>query len=83
MIMQSISNLHAAILNGMGIIKLQIAQALIQGVIYVPLVIILAQQMSLIGILISLLIVATIPAIILPIQVNIIVKQKAKGIWIK
>lgn len=82
-IMQSISNMHAAILNGMGLIKLQIIQALIQGIIYIPMVYILAQHISLNGILISLTFVAIIPAVILPIQVNLIVNQKAKGIWNK
>ena len=83
MIMQSISNMHAAILNGMGLIKLQIIQALLQGLIYIPLVYVLAQHISLYGILISLTFVAIIPAIILPIQVNLIVNQKANGIWNK
>ena len=81
--MQSISNMHAAILNGMGLIKLQIIQALIQGIIYIPMVYILAQHISLNGILISLTIVAIIPAVILPIQVNLIINKKANGIWNK
>lgn len=83
MIAQSISNINAAILNGMGIIKLQICQALIQGIIYIPLVIMLAQSFQLFGIVLSLVIVAIIPAIILPIQVNKLLKGKASGIWYK
>lgn len=83
MIVQSISNMHATILNGMGTIRLQIIQAMIQGIIYVPLVIILAKSEQLIGILCALLIVALIPAIILPIQVVKLLNKRARGIWSK
>lgn len=83
MIAQSISNLHASILNGMGTIRLQIIQAMIQGIIYIPLVIILAKSEQLVGILWALLLVAIIPAIILPIQVTKLLNKRANGIWSK
>jgi len=82
-ILLSISNMHSTILCGMGKIKLQVVQALAQGIIYVSTVIILGRSFQTIGILIALIISATIPVVFLTIQVNFLLNQKAKGIWNK
>lgn len=81
MIFQTVSTLHANILNGMSTIKVQIIQAVLQGVIFVCSIIIMGKRLDLMGILIIMLITAFVPAVILPIQVNLLLNNKAKGIW--
>lgn len=83
MICQTISMLHASILNGMSIIRVQIIQAVLQGIIFVGSIIIIGKELDLTGILIIMLITAMIPAIILPVQVKMLLQNKAKGIWKK
>lgn len=83
MICQTISTLHASILNGMSIIKVQIIQAILQGVIFVGSIVLIGNGLNLTGILIIMLITAIIPAVILPIQVKMILDNRAKGIWKK
>lgn len=83
MMCQTISTLHATLLNGMNTIKLETIQAIMQGVIFVGSIIIIGKGLDLINILIIMLITAIIPTIILPIQVNLILDKKAKGIWNK
>lgn len=81
MICQTISTLHASILNGMSIIKVQIIQAVLQGVIFVGSISFIGNGLDLNVILIIMLIIAIIPAVILPIQVQLLLNKKAKGIW--
>lgn len=83
MMCQAISTMHSSILNGMSIIKIQIIQAILQGVIFVSSILIIGESIDLTGILIILLITAVIPAIVLPVQVNLLLEKKAKGIWTK
>lgn len=83
MICQTISTLHASILNGMSIIKVQIIQAVLQGVIFIASIVIVGDGLNLTGILIIMLVTAIIPAIILPIQVKLLLNNKAQGIWKK
>lgn len=83
MICQTISTLHASILNGMSIIKVQIIQAVLQGVIFIGSIVIIGGGLNLIGILIIMLITAIIPAVILPVQVKLLLNNQAKGIWTK
>lgn len=83
MVCQAISTLHASILNGMGVIKVQIIQAVLQGVLFVGAILIIGQGLDLTGILLILLITAIIPAVILPFQVKLLLNNKAKGIWKK
>lgn len=79
----ALSNLHANLLNGVGKIKLEIYQSIAQGILYIPLVFVLAPKYGVYGVSISLIASALIPSIILPIQVNKLLKNKAKGIWSK
>lgn len=81
MICLTISMLHASILNGMSIIRVQIIQAILQGIIFVISIIVIGKGLDLTGILIIMLITAIIPAIILPVQVKMLLQKKAKGIW--
>ena len=75
--------MHASILNGMGIIKVQIIQSALQGVLFVGAILLIGQDLDLNGILVIMLITAIIPAVVLPIQVKLLLSQKAKGIWNK
>lgn len=79
----AVSNLHANLLNGMGKVRLQIYQAFLQGIIYIPLVYILAPRYGVYGVSASLIASALIPTIILPIQVNKLLRKTASGIWNK
>lgn len=83
MICQSISTLHASILNGMSVVRLQIIQALLQGFVFVGAIVIIGNDLNLTGILIIMLVTAIIPAVILPVQVNLLLDNRAKGIWKK
>lgn len=83
MICQTISTLHASILNGMSIVKIQIIQALLQGFIFVGSIVSLGDSLDLSKILIIMLVTAIIPAIVLPVQVNLLLEKKAQGIWNK
>lgn len=80
---QTISTMHSSILNGMGIIKVQILQAFFQGLLFVFAIVLIGRELDLLGILIIMLITAVIPTVILPIQVNLLLNSKAKGIWKK
>lgn len=81
MMCQTISTLHATIINGMNSIRVETIQAIFQGIIFVGSIIIIGRGLNLLGILIIMLITAIIPTIILPIQVRMLLNNKAKGIW--
>lgn len=81
MICQTFSTMHASILNGMGIIRVQIIQAALQGVLFVGAILVIGKGLDLIGILLIMLLTAVIPAVVLPIQVRLLLNNKAKGIW--
>ncbi len=80
---QTISTMHASILNGMGVIRIQIIQAVMQGVLFVGSILLIGNSLNLIGILIIMLLTSVIPAVILPIQVRMLLNNRAKGIWKK
>lgn len=80
---QTISTMHASILNGMGVIRIQIIQAALQGFLFVGAILIMGKGLDLIGILLIMLLTAVIPAVILPVQVRLLLNNKAKGIWKK
>ena len=79
----TISTMHASILNGMGIIRVQIIQAILQGVLFVCGILMIGRGLDLNSILVIMLITAVIPAIILPIQVCLLLNNRAKGLWTK
>ena len=83
MMCQTISTMHATILNGMGFIRLETIQAILQGVLFVGLIILIGNGLDLVDILIIMLLTAIIPVIILPIQVKLLLSDNAKGIWKK
>lgn len=76
-----VNNLHAMIINGIGKIKLQTITAWLQGVLFVPIVCVLAVNLKLEGILISLIIVTIIPTYFLTKQVVSQINNSAKGIY--
>lgn len=83
MVCQTFSTMHASILNGMGIIRVQIIQAALQGVLFVGAILVIGKGLDLIGILLIMLMTAVIPAVILPAQVRLLLNNNAKGIWKK
>lgn len=83
MMCQTISTMHATILNGMGFIRLETLQAIIQGVLFIGSILLIGNGIDLVEILIIMLLTAIIPTIILPIQVRFLLSDKAKGIWKK
>lgn len=78
-----VNNMHAMIINGMGVIKLQTITALLQGIVFVPAVYFLAISYNLEGILIALILVTILPCYFLIKQVYVQLNQKAKGIYNK
>ena len=78
-----IGQLHATIVNGIGKLKSQTLWAIVQGFVYVPLVLFAASNYRLEGILISLIIVSSISIIPIVIQTYLIINQKDKGLFSK
>ena len=78
-----INNMHAMIINGMGILKLQTIIAWLQGIVFVPIVYFLAISYKMEGILIALIIVTFFPCYFLIKQVRALLNQTAKGIYSK
>lgn len=77
------SSLHAMIINGMGKIKLEMTIALLQGLIYIPLVYFSALYYSIEGVLVSLIIVSLMNVPVILIQVPRLLNQTASGIYNK
>lgn len=78
-----INNLHAMIINGMGVLKLQTLIAWLQGIVFIPIVYYLAISFKLEGILIALIIVTFFPCYFLTKQVAVQLNKSAKGIYNK
>ncbi|MCF8274250.1 MAG: polysaccharide biosynthesis protein [Flavobacteriaceae bacterium] len=76
-------NLYVILLNGIGKIRLQLNLYLLSSFIYIPLAIIFGHKYKLNGIIIANIIVYLIFALVIPYQLNLILKKKAKGIWNK
>lgn len=77
------NNLHAMIINGMGVLRLQTIIAWLQGICYIPLVLIMALFFHLEGILIALLAVTFLPSYFLAKQVWTQLNRTAYGIYMR
>lgn len=75
--------LYCSIINGLGKIRMQLIFTLIESFIHIPLAILLAKNIGISGVVISLIILTTINVIWEPIQIDKILKNKAYGIWNK
>ena len=73
--------IHATIVNGMGILRLQIYIAIIQLILFPILSYILGHSFALIGIIISNCIIVLISGLTLSMQVRKVIRQDANGIW--
>jgi O-antigen/teichoic acid export membrane protein len=73
--------IFSQITAGLGKIKLQIYMAIISAVINIPLSIFLGMKFGIIGIISSSTILSLSSAVWNPIQINMILSKKAKGIW--
>lgn len=77
------NSLHAFIINGIGKIKLQLYISLTGMVGNVPLALYLGKIYGVNGVVISSILFCILPAFLLKIQVDKILKDKVKGIWNK
>lgn len=73
--------LFSQLLNGMGKIKLQLYMSLIGTTVNIPLAIFLGKQYGVIGVIMSSIILSLISALYGPYQVNLLLNERAKGIW--
>ena len=80
-ILLSIVSLNTQILNGIGKIKIQLLTYSLAIVFHVPVAIFLGQKIGIIGVIISASIFYTIISICSIKQVNLLVSNRAKGIW--
>lgn len=78
------NSLQVNLINGIGTVKLQTYVTLTGLVMHIPLSIILGKycNMGAIGVVISMIVINTIYSTIFTIQINKILKRKAKGIWL-
>jgi O-antigen/teichoic acid export membrane protein len=68
-------------LFGIGKLKLQIINLVLATVVYIPLAIWLGKTLGIFGIVLALCLVNLSGAVLNPIQLNLIFKGKAKGVW--
>lgn len=77
------SSAHSSILNGIGILKLQLIMNVLEAVIFIPLAFILGKQWGIHGMVMA-MIVTNLPVLITnTIQVTKVTNHSAKGIWLK
>ncbi|NLT49846.1 MAG: polysaccharide biosynthesis protein [Ignavibacteria bacterium] len=75
------NNLHSYILNGTGRIKLQLYVAVAGSAVFIPLAVLLGRFYGMQGVIAASIIVNLVSAFYSPFQVNLIVGNRAKGIW--
>jgi len=76
-------SIYASALNGIGKLKIQLVFVVATGIINIPLSVLLINKVGLCGTVIANIIVIVIMNITLTYQINLIIKNKAKGIWNK
>lgn len=82
-IIHSWDSLQVMLINGIGAVKLQSYVVLIGLIFNIPLALFLGKYMGAIGVVSSMTIINIIYSVIFTIQINKLLKQKAKGIWVK
>lgn len=83
MIIHSWDSLQVNMINGIGAIKLQTYVTLLGLIIHIPLSLFLGKYINAVGVVCSMILINAIYSIIFTLQINKIVRNKAKGIWIK
>lgn len=76
-------SMHATMVNGMGLLKLQLYIVIVQLVLFPFLAYILGTNFTLVGIIISNCIIVLISGLTLSTQVRKVIGQRANGIWLK
>jgi O-antigen/teichoic acid export membrane protein len=71
----------ATFINGMGKIRLQLLNALITGILFIPTALILCKWLGIIGIILAMCLSQGFNLIIAPIQFHKLMSDKAQGIW--
>ena len=83
MIVTTWTNLQTMTLNGIGAIKIQTYISLLGVCIHIPLSFFLGKYIGGCGVVCSMMVITLFYAVIFTKQINLILKQKATGIWIK
>lgn len=83
MIVTTWTNLQTMTLNGIGAIKIQTYISLLGVCIHIPLSFFLGKYIGGCGVVCSMTIITLFYAVVFTKQINLILKQKATGIWIK
>ncbi|WP_295654511.1 oligosaccharide flippase family protein [uncultured Mucilaginibacter sp.] len=73
--------IHCYFINGIGKIRMQLYLYIVSTIINIPLAIVLGKYMGVIGVTISNLVILVMMGVVLYIQCNKILADKAKGIW--
>lgn len=77
------NNIFAYVIAGMGKLKLQLYSSVIQGLLFIPLAILLAKSFGITGVISALSLTLLLSSIWTPIQCFKLFNQTAKGIWNK
>ena len=83
MIINTWDSLQVQLINGIGAIKLQTYVTLIGLILHIPLSLFLGKYIGAIGVICSMIIVNIIYISFFTTQINKIINQKARGIWIQ
>lgn len=83
MIIHAWDSLQVSLINGIGAVKLQTYITIIGLVLHIPLSLLLGKYIGALGIVSSMVIINIIYLCFFTKQINLILKEKAKGIWIK
>lgn len=83
MAMYSWSSIQSVLLNGIGKIRLQLYVSIFQTIAFLTFAFLLGWIYQLVGILMAMIIAMILPASILTVQVNKLLKSNTKGIWNK
>ncbi len=83
MIICSWESLQVQLINGIGTIKLQTYITLTGLIIHIPLSLYLGKYIGAVGVIYSMILINTLYTIFFTIQINKLLNQKAKGIWIQ
>lgn len=74
---------HSMYINGIGKIRLQLINAIVTGILYVPVALLLCKYIGINGILVALCLSQIINVFVAPIQCNKLISGTATGIWNK
>ena len=82
-LLNALAGIFSQFLNGVGKIKLQLRVALIGAMANVPVAVFLGRMIGIEGVLVTNILVATVAAVLYPLQYKFILSGRARGIWNK